>query len=113
MTVLPIVERELRVRARQPATFWIRGLINGLPLAVTMLSWLALSFIWRLQSADALGFRLMTYLFLSGFLIATVFWARWRLQTELAGVKRVRFGARSDWQDVRDAWQRRRGTATP
>jgi hypothetical protein len=101
------------LRATRPASAVAMtvGLIDGVPFAVTMLSWLGLTFIQSLQPADVLGFRLMTYLFASGFLIALVFWARWRLQTGLAGVKRVRFGARSDWEEIREAWQRRRGTA--
>ncbi|HEX5223027.1 MAG TPA: hypothetical protein VFZ59_25945 [Verrucomicrobiae bacterium] len=101
------------LRATRPASAVAMtvGLVDGLPFAVTMLSWLGLTFIQRFQPADAWGFRLMTYLFASGFLIALVFWARWRLQTGLAGVKHVRFGARSDWEELREAWQRRRGTA--
>jgi len=103
------------LRASRPASAVAMtvGVINGLPFAVTMFGWMALTFVARDGAGEALitGFRFATYLLSSGFLIGLVFWARRRLQTELAGVKRVHFGARSDWQDLREAWQRRRGTA--
>ena len=103
------------LRASRPvsAVAMTVGVVSGLPFAVTMLGWLALSFISQVLPGEVLmrGFRFTIYLFASGFLIALVFWARRRLQTELAGVKRVRFGARSDWEEIRESWRRRRGDA--
>ena len=103
----------LRVSRPASAVAMTVGLINGLPFAVTVFSWMGLMFVAPRAGAENLiaGFRLATYLLSAGFLIGLVFWARSRLQAELAGVKRVRFGARSDWQDLREAWQRRRRTA--
>ena len=103
------------LRASRPASAVALtvGVINGLPFAVTMLGWLALSFVNQSIAGEIVmrGFRFTTYVLATGFLIALVFWARRRLQTELAGVKRVRFGARSDWNEIRDAWQRRHESA--
>ena len=101
------------LRASRPASAVAMtvGVINGLPFAVTMLGWLALGFIGQFGPNWMRGFGWISSGLTCGFLIALVFWARRRLQTELAGVKRVRFGARSDWEEIREAWQRRRGTA--
>ena len=34
-----------------------------------------------------------------------------RIETDLHGIARVRFGVRSDWSELREFWQRRRSPA--
>ena len=43
--------------------------------------------------------------------VLLVLWARKRLQTDLHGIARVRFGVRSDWAELREFWQQRRSPA--
>lgn len=102
------------MRAHKPvsAVAMTVGLTNGLPFAVIIVGELALSSLGSIAPVEVLlrAFRLVLYPLFLLFVIGLVFWARSRLQTDLKGVTRVCFGARSDWEELREAWQRRRTT---
>lgn len=114
------------LKASRPAAAVARTviLVLGIPLGFSLFLSVLFAFLPGVMaspsplgfSTPVLGFALSTLMFLMFWLsilwpVLLVFWARRRLQTDLRGIARVRFGVRSDWSEVREAWNRRRQNA--